>query len=578
MSSSFLSSLSPEDRFALVFAALLALLVGVVIGRRRAERALWAAAFLPAPIVALVSPTFDFVGWHGFMHASPVFQLMVRGGTVPEDPLFAGGTIRYPWVEYWVLAHGANLTGLSPLVLALVVQTLAFALFLFAAGAVAATLTRDRFTVAIAVLLSAYGVSIFHGGLFAAPLERALPPLWLETRVVPVDKFLNLTAAPLGYAALATFAAVSVRIAARRGDERRQLVAAAAATLVAVFFHPLSWLGILVHAGAVAGVVGLQRDRASLARAARLLLAAGLPSLAALPYLRGIGLSESSDGFSGVTPSAALLGAKAADLAFFLATPLLLTLLDGRALGRRLRERDGASRVLVGILGSCAIAYLALRLPGRNEYKLLLAMVPAAAALMAPPLRALLARRRWVGLVLLLLLVLPGGRILGSRPWFRVTDPARLDGRFLRAVDPDADALYRYVAEQTPVDAVFLAADLRVPPLGRRSLYIAVDAPWRGRDGWGLPRNSLLQWHIRRPDAVMYRRQHLATIVLNPDWARPPATVMAAIAADVPGRPLFVHAHTPRVEAKLDATPGFERRFGNRAGAVYAYVGGDVDR
>jgi hypothetical protein len=69
----------------------------------------------------------------------------------------------------------------------------------------------------------------------------------------------------------------------------------------------------------------------------------------------------------------------------------------------------------------------------------------------------------------------------------------------------------------------------------------------------------------------MYRRQHLATIVLNPNWAAPAPETMAAIQRDVPGRPLFVHAAYPALAAKFDATPGFTRRFTNRAGAIFSY-------
>jgi len=112
-----------------------------------------------------------------------------------------------------------------------------------------------------------------------------------------------------------------------------------------------------------------------------------------------------------------------------------------------------------------------------------------------------------------------------------------------------------------------------MPPLGRRSLYIAVDAPWLGRDGWGLPRNSLLQWHVRRPDADMYRRQSLATIVLSPDWSSPAEDVMRQIESAVPGRTLYVHSWSRLVSAKLDATPGFARRFANRAGSIYQWLG-----
>ena len=112
-----------------------------------------------------------------------------------------------------------------------------------------------------------------------------------------------------------------------------------------------------------------------------------------------------------------------------------------------------------------------------------------------------------------------------------------------------------------------------MPALGRRSLYIAVDAQWLGRDGWGLARNSLLQWHVRRPDVEMYRRQSLATIVLSPDWSAPAEDVMREMEAGVPGRSLYAHSQSQSVSAKLDATPGFARRFGNGAGTVYEWLG-----
>jgi hypothetical protein len=176
-----------------------------------------------------------------------------------------------------------------------------------------------------------------------------------------------------------------------------------------------------------------------------------------------------------------------------------------------------------------------------------------------------------LGLGLLFLLLVPGGRVLGYRPWFQVTDPARTDGRYHRALDPAVDELYQWVAAGTPKNAVFIAADLRTPALGRRSQYVAVEMPWRGRDGWGLPARSLLQWHVRRPDREMYRRQQLATIVLNANWAASPDETMAAIQRDVPGRPLYVHAWYAGLATKFDATRGFTRRFANAAGSIYSF-------
>jgi hypothetical protein len=251
---------------------------------------------------------------------------------------------------------------------------------------------------------------------------------------------------------------------------------------------------------------------------------------------------------------------------------LLLGYLMRDELLARVRARDRATLVLMIAISCLAAAYLLVRAPGRNEYKFLLQLAPLAAPLMALSLRRLLERHRALALGLIFLLLLPGSKMLGVRPWFSVTDPARLEGQYQRALDPTTDELYQWVADNTPANAVFIAADLRIPPLGRRSLFVAVDAAWQGRDGWGLARESLLQWHVRRPDAEMHRRQSLATIVLSPDWSAPYPQVMAAIQAAVPRRPIFVHAPWPAVAAKLDVTHGFVRRFGNAAGSIYEWL------
>jgi hypothetical protein len=324
------------------------------------------------------------------------------------------------------------------------------------------------------------------------------------------------------------------------------------------------------------GVTGLAllfgRNRADNQQLVLLAVAVGVPSLLALPYVHSIGESQSSHGWTGLTDSLQLFGAKLADVLFFFATFLTLAFYGREEMLRRLRARDRATMIFLGVMAMLAAAYLLVRTAGRNEYKFLLQLSPALAILMALSVRQLLDRRPGVAFALLFLLFVPGGRILGSRPWFQVTDPVRTHGPYLRALDPQADSLYQWIANNTPKDAVFIAPDLRVPPLGRRSLYVALEAPWRGRDGWGNTRNDLLQLMVRRDDAEMYRRQRYASIVLNADWSLPASAVMALIGADVPGRPIYVHAPWATAMEKLDGTAGFSRRFANGAGAVYAYV------
>ncbi len=561
----------PGDRFAILFAAAIVLFVALVWRHKRGPMLIALAAFLPAPIVALFSKQFDLSGWHGFMHASPIYQIMERGGFHPEEPLYAGGALRYPWVEHWITAKLAVATGISAHVLALSIETVALAVFLLAIAWLASSITTDRVTIALSMLVAIFGVSFFHMSFFLEPLTRALPSVWLETRVVAVDKFLNVSAMPIGYAAMALAAAAGVRFATGTGVALRLVALIAVCTLVSALVHPLSWVGVLVWQGSIGLVLLASRKREDLTRAVWLAAGVGIPSVIALPYLRAVGASESSDGWSGLTAPGSLLGAKAADLLFYLVTVVVFVLLNRDWLRARFREHHRATIILVVTICAMALAYLVVRTPGRNEYKFLLHMTPAVAVLIAVSLRALLERHRVMALALVFVLLIPGGRVLGSRPWFLVTDPVRTDGPYLRALDADADALYQWVAHNTPPDAVFIASDLRVPPLGRRSLYVAVDAPWRGRDGWGLPRTSLLQWHVRRPDAEMYRRQRYATVVLNHDWQMPPSGVMSLIGSDVPGRALYVHASWATTIAKLNATPGFRRVFANAAGAVYAY-------
>jgi len=568
---SFFGSLGPAEYFAVILAAAITLVFVVVRNRPFAVRATVLAAFLPVPAVALFSKQFDIVGWHGYLHASVMYQIMDRGVTVPEEPFYAGGNYRYPWVEHWIMAKASLVTGVHPLVLTLIAETLAYLTLLAASAFIASKLSRDPVVIALATLLSGFGISIFHSGLLAEPLMRAFPPLWLESRVVPLDKFANVSAAPIGLASMAVSAAAGLEVLTTERRDRRMPALIAACTLCAALVHPLSWLGLLVYQGTIVLLLALRRRREELVRAGEIALAVAIPSLLCIPYHRSISPSESSDGWAGVTESWQLFAAKLADFGFFIATFALLAYIHRAELRRRLREREPVILALAIVMGSLSTAYLVVRTAGRNEYKFLLELIPAAAPIMALALRERLRKHPALSLGLLFLLLVPGGRCLGFRPWFQVTDPARLEGRYHRSTDPVADELYQYVANRTPKDAVFLAADLRTPPLGRRSLYIAVDAPWRGRDGFGLPRTLLLQWHVRRPDREMYFRQHLATVVLNPDWAAPPAETMAAIQRDVPGRPLFVHASYPALAAKFDATPGFSRRFTNGAGAIFSY-------
>ena len=464
----------------------------------------------------------------------------------------------------------SRVTGANVHVLTLTLEIVAYAALLWAGQRIASQLSQDRGAVALGVLFTGFGISIFHVGLLAEPFQRAFPGAWLESRVVPLDKFANLSAMPVGYACLGMACAAGIRLAVSDPPWWRPAVVLATCTLVAALVHPLSWLCILPFQAVVGGVLLWARNRADYQRLGALAAALIVPCALALPYLRAVGISESSDGWSGLNRSAELWWDKGYDLAVFVAPLLLLSYVQRAQLWQRVRAGDRALQIVLLAVPTFAAAYLTLRLPGRNEYKFLLALVLPGAALLGLCLRPLIERHMLLAGALLLLLLTPGAHALGFRPWFEVTQPCRTDGPYLRALAPAADEMYQWVARETPADAVFVAANLDIPPLGRRSLYVVLDEPWRGRNGWGLESYKLRQWHVRRPDAVMSSRERAAWEILGPGWEEPAAEILARIQADVANRPVFVQSRDPAVQAKLRQNPNFSLRFQNAAGAIYS--------
>lgn len=571
----FWYSLGTTGQFSLCLAVVMALLVVVTVKRPLARWLIPGLTFFPVPVVALFSTQFNLAGWHGFMHTAAIYQMMNGGPVPPEDPLFAGGSIRYPWVEQWIVAQVSRVTGANVHVFTLSMEVVAYAVLLGAGWWLAAAVSKDRGAIALAVLFTGFGITLVHVGLLLEPFERTFPGLWLETRVIPLDKFASITAMPLGYAAMAVAMAAAVRLGAGLGRAPRLAAVVAAGTLIAAFVHPLSWFCLCFFAAVAGGSLLLARTRDDYLRLGWLAMAILLPSALAFPYLRSVGISESSDGWSGLTRPAALWFAKLGDVSVYLAPLAVLALVNHAKLRQLLRAGNRAVGIVLASVPCMAAGYLLVRFPGRNEYKFLVCLVPAAASIMGLCVRELLDRQRAVGGVLVAFLLMPGTRSLGSRPWFTVTEPVRADGRYLRALDRSADELYQWIARQTPPSSVFITAEYGVPALGRRSLYIAVNTPWRGRNGWGLAAPSLLQNHVRRPDAVMALRQQRANVLLGPTWSQLPSSVVRSIEADVPGRPLFVHTADRAVMAKLDGTSGFRRGFSNAAGSIYAVTPGD---
>ena len=127
---SFLNAFDNSDLLAIALASCMCVLVMWSLRRRVGTWLIPTLAFVPVPVVALFSREFDLVGWHGFMHASPISRILDGGPIPPEEPLFAGGSLRYPWIAHWIVAHLVQLGGANVHVMTRSIEIIAYAAFL----------------------------------------------------------------------------------------------------------------------------------------------------------------------------------------------------------------------------------------------------------------------------------------------------------------------------------------------------------------------------------------------------------------------------------------------------------------
>ncbi len=512
-------------------------------------------ALLAVASVYAVNPTYRIASVHGFYHSSIVYQ-MLNGKIPPQDPLAGDATLSYPWAAHAVVAGLVWTTGLP--------VSWAFAFLNLAALAVALMLfyafTRYFFEEPgqriLATAMAFFGVTFLPEGLYSLLLEDQGIPLGIHGAIPIIRRFSNMSAMSVGVMLFVAYALVMIRTMTADRPGLRWYGAAFGTVFLCGALYPFALVAIAAL-GAGAGMAALATNRK---RALRPLIAAGaasaLGAVCGLPLLLEYMSGRTAEtSFLLTTGANALLHKAIQDslllwpvLALMAARPGDIREWYGRNLAR--------SRLVLAACIILLLLHLLVSGPDTSEAKWrAFAFLMLAIAAAAPMHKLVQATPLAAGVVLCLFFSLA----MGDLAW-KLTRPRDIQeaacekGRYLHPIDPREDALYTWIADNTPTNALLMDTNLNACVFGRRALYVAMPTKDAASLlGWTYsPQQFMQEIHGHEPAKIQRRRAQVNAILSGADTRA--LTTALTEAASVP-RPLFIVCHSPGQTARLETLP-----------------------
>jgi hypothetical protein len=418
---------------------------------------------------------------HTFFRAGPTYQIM-NGNVPPMDPLFGGEILHYQWGYPWVAAVLSNLLMITPFTSFAIINVLSLAGCLWLLYKISNLLIDNP---KINIFSSLF--AIYCGTLIYTPtllkLKGVIPFYGGENRVFPLlVKFHNNNGAPLGL----VFFLLMVYGAMKLFDRKRAVFYSTlvlSGAIGSLFFYAAFGPGILAWAGFL-GILWLAKykddDFKTFGRSLILLYALILLSLlAASPYLKQL---SSSGGFLEVdfcSPKIALQNLFSFLLPSSL-TLLIIVFFKKYLIGHLARQNAS----LLGCLFLSNLAcYLLVHIPSNGEYKfLLLALVPFG-IIGGVAFARIQHYSKWAALGLSVLVCLPSLKRCeyqfksSPRNIFDIhyAAPYYESGTALESSDPEENAMYQWIRENTSTGCYFLDKETKIPVYAQRSLWVAFD-------------------------------------------------------------------------------------------------------
>jgi len=438
---------------------------------------------------------------HHGLHHSDIIYSAGRQGVVPDNPLFAGESLRYPFFAHYFWAWAAWLQGRNPLLLwqqtTLVWLGLTGLLFYATARALG---LRPWFSV-LAVILLFSGCNAV-GSMWDVVQGRLSMDLGDARYGSFLHKYMSFNVMPFALALLSGVIFVCASIL--RGAGSRSWLALLATLLAGIaIVYPILFPVGFASAAAILLIPLLGTgDSASSSQPKEQI---GLLLLAALVFALSMSLLAGRTGGTPLAPSdLAHAALKTGQVAVALG-PLLLVALPELVQG--LRGRDPGTLLLASVTLAGAGFFVAAQLPAGNEYKGIYFASMGAALLAARSLdlRLRLGTPAALGLVIVLLV---GTLALNAMRLDLVPTPTlttRFDlgaHRLALAKSEPASRWIEAVRERTPADTVLIAPPSPLPlaTLAARDEYIGLWQSRQMRPGYGVsPREWIVQALGARP-------------------------------------------------------------------------------
>jgi len=532
-------------------------------------------ALLPVLLIYLVNPHYRIYSRHGLMHVSIVNQVLVHG-VPPEAPWLAGQPLAYPWAYHVLVAGMRSLLYAPASVCFAAINLVCLTGTVVLLSMIAGLITPDRRTRCFAVLLALFGMTPFCRG----PITHVLKPLFarwvgsplLVPGVPAVEKFSNVNATPLGIFFTAWFFYLTLQLLAGGSRPWWRYALLFLAVVGAGYFYPLMFLGLGVCTG-LGGLLALMYHGRRCIPA--VLAYAGCAAAAALvvaPYVLEIASARTAH-HPGLQASWAGVGHNCLRWLGNIGVVLLIAAWEYRRVGGLIRPVHFPWLLLVVFGMVLGGMYAVLSVPPRNEYKFMMQSALCLGVAGSVLVAGFVQRSRFIALPLLTLLLLT----FGSDLWARIGHPRPATplvetGAGLRHRDPERNALYTWIANETPSDAVFVDTDMWIPVLGRRSLLVGlhVTHPGAGKPdlaGWTIPPLLLLVNIFGYPPDLVESRAQLVQSL----YAAGPIeeTTIAALRRAGASRPVYV-VYAPAFRPdRLRDDPRFDRVYEHARYVVY---------
>jgi hypothetical protein len=536
--------------------------VFLVLVRYRAPR--WihlVLGVLPPALLLLCFPSLRVYGYHGFLQAGIVYQIL-HGNIPPTSPLLAGQPGTYPWGGAMILAAISKLFGISPFWAAAIVSIASLVVLLLATYRIGLLVTGDREASLFGTAIPLYAFTFTQAvpdNPIRSFLERIVPIPFVEPRGAPIlEKFNGCTAFPLGLALYAVALLYLLKLA-REGAPRLPAIAAFAASFLALgYVYPYLFPSTALL---TAVAVVLAWRAAGTGKRLALILSGTLVLVAAcvLPYYLHLKTGRTNHALE-LIPLPGFLRALAVIVVTFLPISLLVAWAR-RPVRETLRAQGRAATLLLVSAGMNTLLFAFLLAPLWSQHNFLLLAVFALGIVGGIAFQALYERAWPAALAVLALFLVPFclDCLHKVNDWDDAPRVFREAGVTLEHTDPAERDLYRWVRTQTDPRAVFVDRELGLPVFGQRALFVALPKHKEmkalitdGGDGYALDPRIFMKIVDGYPEALVDQRLEIAERILA--GATPAPSDLAAIAAAGPRAYLVLRPGSTDTARPQDAT------------------------